>query len=117
MRQTPVKVVGSKIAGLMIETSMARSLLICAVPIVTGLQSAVEGMEVSSDSKVSRNSRMNCQQKLRFLRNVLQNCPSVSRAKFFSLRNFWIPIPPFKQSHHSFNFMSGHEILFSGKVL
>ena len=48
----------------------------------TTIQAAVEGMEVSSETAAF------CQQKLRFLRNVQQNCPSVSRAKLFFTETF-----------------------------
>ena len=48
----------------------------------TTIQAAVEGMEVSSETAAF------CQQKLRFLRNVRQNCPSVSRAKLFFTETF-----------------------------
>lgn len=48
----------------------------------TTIQAAVEGTEVSSETAAF------CQQKLRFLRNVRQNCPSVSRAKLFFTETF-----------------------------
>lgn len=78
----------------------------------TTIQAAVEGMEVSSETAAF------CQQKLRFLRNVLQNCPSVSRAKFFLFTTKLLDSNSTFQTEPSFMyFMSGHEILFSGKVL